>query len=632
MKISIIIPTFNRKDQLKKCLDSIFCQKIGPGLFEILVIDDGSVDGTAELLSKMTAEYPQLRHYSQMHKGPAAARNLGVKKAAAEIIGFVDDDCILKENWIDLMIKTHKENPEIAAVGGLTRAPFESTPNMVSQFLSTGAIKTTYRNKEEVIFFPTCNVSFKKSIFDENNFKETFSLPAGEDLEFFWSLYKRGYRFIWEKDAQVIHDRNDNIKSFLGQAYAYGRGNFLVQDIHNDQPLLKEIKTGNFSFWFSTFLNIIKIPRFSYQMSRGLIKTDKINSLIKKISIFVYFFLHKLFYIAGNVSEFLRLKSTKVVDRQILALESVIIDITHKCNLSCRICDIWKNAQNEADMSLELLKQILQNAAYLKVKEIALSGGEPLLREDIFEILDFSKKMGIKNLGVLSNGLLVNRYFDKLTPYLIDGSVSLVLSVDSLHAEIHNYVRNSPGVWENSMECLHKLSELKKVYPDVNFNIITIIMNRNLEELAEIAKQMKKLNVNSLQFQSILSNNLKMQERNLSEFWIEQDSLGLLNNAVESIIKLKKEYPGFIKNSVENLMLMNKYFSADLKAVDARCSSASKTMLICNQGLATTCFLPYGDFNKENIEDILAGKKIVSARKSVEKCPWPCLLPCFCDK
>ena len=632
-ELSIIIPAYNRKEALKRCLLSLDGQNYPKDKYEIIVVDDGSSGATMETLESFTARMGNLRYIQQYHKGPASARNLGVKKANGEIIGFTDDDCILDKDWIRLMVEFHKKNPEITTVGGLTEVPGKKTSTMVAQSLSNGAILVALNGKKEIIFFPTCNVTFKKRIFGEHKFNEKFPLPGGEDLEFFWRLFKDGHRFIWNKKIQVMHYRNAALSSFIKQAYIYGRGNFLTQYMHNNHPLLKELKTGKLSFWIAALVNIIKIPRFSCLLGRRLIKKYDIKNIYKKMSVYLYLAIHKTFYISGNIAEFSRVRKTNLNKEKEISYipRLLILDITHSCNLSCRICDIWKTKNTEQDIDIRYIKKMLFRAKELGIKEITLSGGEPLLRKDIFEIFEYAKEIKIKNLGVLSNGILVEKYTERLKPYLVDNTISLVISLDSLNSELHNFIRNSNIAWQRTIEGLNMLSSLKKEHPQVNFNIIAIILGQNLEELLDLANFIKSLNVNSLQFQALLPSNLRMAERKKSPFWICEERLPILDKVIDKLIKFKEENPQFMKNSINNLSLVKRYFRGTLNSNDIKCASAFKTILISNQGSCTTCFSSYGDIRKSTLKEIVESKEIVKAREKVKHCPWPCLLPCFCD-
>ncbi|MBL7196978.1 MAG: glycosyltransferase [Candidatus Omnitrophica bacterium] len=631
--ISVVVPTCNRIKRLNDCLNSLFEQDYPREKLEIIIVDDRANDKVKEMLGGLKAQYFPVKYVAQRNKGPARARNQGAKASLGKIIAFVDDDCTADKDWARLMVKTHQANSNIIAVGGANFTSTQKTSVLVSQFLSTCSIETNINGRSEVIFFPTCNVSFKRDVFKDHEFNERFPLPGGEDLEFFWRLFKDGHRFIWDKDIKVIHYRDESVQSFIKQAYIYGRGNLLVQHLHKDQPLLKELKTGRFSFWMATLINIIKIPRFTFLLGKRLIEEDNIKDIYKKISVYLFFVLHKVVYMIGNVFEYFIIRKGDPDNGQnrLSIPRLLILDITHSCNLSCRICDIWKTRDSEKDIEISYIKRLLLQAKKLGIKEIALSGGEPLLRNDIFEIFDYARRIGIRNLGVLTNGILVEKYIKKLKPFLKNNTISLVVSLDSLKPNIHNNIRNSDIAWQKVIESIRSLSLLKKEYRQINFNVITIILNQNIEELLDLARFIKSSGSSSLQFQPLLPNNLKIAERKKSIFWIHGDSLDTLDKAVDKLIDFKRGNQGFIRNSIENLSLIKKYYRGSLNSNEANCFSAYRTILISNQGKCTTCFSSYGDIKRQGLKDILESKEILKARERVKKCYWPCLLPCFCD-
>ena len=398
-EISIIIPTYNRKKMLEKCLFSIFNQSFDQEKMEVIVVDDGSSDGTSKVMRGFMAKHENLVYLKQHSKGPAAARNKAISVAKGKIIGMVDDDCTVEKNWVEKMLRAHIQAPGIEAIGGATQVNTKSVPVMVSQFLSNSSIETIIERKKEVVFFPTCNVSFKREILEKNKFNERFPLPGGEDLEFFWRLFKAGHRFALEKNIKLVHFRQESLLTFIKQAYIYGRGNLLVKHLHPDQPLLKELKTKGGQFWLASAINILKIPRFAFVLGAKQIDSCGEVLLMRKVKIYLSFILHKMFYIFGNVKEFFCLNKTEEKQRPLTehVPELLIIDITHRCNLSCRICDIWQTQKSEKDMPIEEVKKLIFQAKELGIREIAFSGGEPLLREDIFELLEYAKGQGITN-------------------------------------------------------------------------------------------------------------------------------------------------------------------------------------------------------------------------------------------
>lgn len=644
--ISVIIPTYNRKDGLAKCVRSLVNQDYPKDRFEIVIVDDGSTqdpfsgwrmaDGVNPLppsYGSILHPHPSIRVFRQENKGPAAARNLGVSLAAGDIVAFTDDDCEAHLDWLERMVKAHRDHPELVAIGGRTLTANQKASVLVGQFLSTFSIEVNLANKSEVIFFPTCNVSCKKTLFSSHRFNEQFPLPGGEDLEFFWRLFREGYRFRWDKEIRVIHYRDDSLTSFARQAYIYGRGNLLAKHLHADHIHLKELKTGDLSFWASTLVNFLKMPRFCYLLTKRLTREHSVTGFKKRFAIAGCFFLHKICYLWGNIVEFFRIKAgkEKFLTPELQVPRLLLLDLTHACNLRCRICDIWKTAAVKEDIDTQSIKKLLREARDLGVKEIALSGGEVLLRKDIFEIFDHAKNLGIKELGVLSNGIIVKDLFERLKPYLLDRTVSLVISFDSLVPDLHNEIRNSEDAWQKTRESLGLLSGLKRGYPQVNFNVISIILNQNLEELPELAGFVRSLGANSLQFQVLLPNNLKMAERKKSKYWVPEERMAALKETLKKLIELKQRQPDFIKNSVENLSLIEKYYKGTVSSRDARCASASGTVLISNKGEYATCFSIYGDAKRQSLKDVLSDKKRITAREKARNCPWPCLLPCFCD-
>lgn len=634
IELSVIIPAYNRKDALKECVLSLFNQDYPRERYEIIVVDDGSSDGTAKMMAAIVRQYPGIRYIQGSHQGPASARNAGIKESIGRIIAFTDNDCIPANDWVRNIIHAHQTHKNVLAIGGLTSVGPHNIKAQVSQSLSDGAISIHINDKKEYIFFPTCNVSFKREHLKET-FSELFPLPAGEDLEFFWRIFKKGNKFFFDEKLRVFHNCHPNFKSFLKQAFMYGRGNYLVKYLHHDHPLLKEIGTrGAGDFILSTMINFIKIPRFAYLLGSRLIRLRQFSPY-EKFQIYICFVLHKIMYLFGNIAEYKRTNSP-ILNFQKSRLEVqkkpefIILDITHKCNLKCNICEIRKDSQT-AEFSTEEVKQLISQANCWGVKEFVFSGGEPLLREDIFEILEFVRSNNYQ-VGLLTNGILLKDALTKLPPYLISNTVSLSISMDALSAQIHDDIRGKAGSFAATFDALKQLSKMKENYPNINFNVISIVLNENLEELFGLANFFKELNVNSIQFQPLLANNLIMKERSSRvKYWVPKERLWVLDEAVELLITFKKANNSLVRNSLNNLYLIKKYFRGLLTNQDVKCLYAVKTMLIANNGDVTTCFDSYGNIRRNTLAEIFNSKVAEYSRKKVAECSNPCLLPCFTD-
>ena len=107
MNVSIVIPTYNRKPILEKCLFALEAQKLNNNIsnYEIVVVDDGSTDGTCSWIKKNKSNLPHVVLFQQEPGGPALGRNLGVIKSKYEIIIFIDSDLIVLDNFINCHVE-----------------------------------------------------------------------------------------------------------------------------------------------------------------------------------------------------------------------------------------------------------------------------------------------------------------------------------------------------------------------------------------------------------------------------------------------------------------------------------------------------------------------------------------------
>ncbi len=104
MFFSVVIPTYNRQPILEKCLRAIEQQSLPANSpvegYEVVIVDDGSTDGTVRWLEESAAEFPHVRLFEQDHKGPAIARNFGVREAKGDTIIFIDSDLVVLPDFL----------------------------------------------------------------------------------------------------------------------------------------------------------------------------------------------------------------------------------------------------------------------------------------------------------------------------------------------------------------------------------------------------------------------------------------------------------------------------------------------------------------------------------------------------
>ena len=195
--ISVVIPTFNRNDKLLECLGSLEVQSYPHTDFEVIVVDDGSSDGTQAMVESFAAR-SQMRVccLQQAHAGPSAARNAGAAKAAGAIIAFTEDDVVPESRWLECAAR-YFQDPATAAMEGRTRSMNAAS---VRSFESPGTHG----------FLP-CNLFVRRDSFfalggyDPAYCDLSLNLYFREDADFGFRLLEHGCGVVFGSDVVVSH-------------------------------------------------------------------------------------------------------------------------------------------------------------------------------------------------------------------------------------------------------------------------------------------------------------------------------------------------------------------------------------------------------------------------------------------
>lgn len=230
VEISIIIPTYNRKNIFRKCLTALFAQALPKEQYEIIIIDDGSTDGTGDMINEEIKKNVdvRLKYFKQENKGPASARNIGIKQASGDILLFIGDDIIATPSLIEQHMVFHCKYPEenVAMLGYVTwSSEIKVTPFMY--WLEHGGPQFQYykfKHREKVKAFWTCNISLKrKFMIKEGIFDDDFIYAAYEDTELGYRLQKKGLQIIYNKNAIAYHNHLTNIEKYCYRQKLVGK-------------------------------------------------------------------------------------------------------------------------------------------------------------------------------------------------------------------------------------------------------------------------------------------------------------------------------------------------------------------------------------------------------------------------
>ncbi|HEV3401792.1 MAG TPA: glycosyltransferase [Acidimicrobiales bacterium] len=226
--VTVVVPTYNRAPSLARLLDGLADCDVPPGGIELIVVDDGSTDGTADVVrrSKVGARYVR-----QANRGPAAARNAGWRLARGPLVAFTDDDTVPDRRWlVDLVDELHAR-PELAALGGAIRplrrgllADFVQLERLVDHGVDDGG---------GVRYLVTANAAWRADALRAvGGFDERFPVAAGEDVDMSHRLVGRGGRLGVTSRAVVLHDHRTTVADLLRTYRRHGTSRQLLARRH----------------------------------------------------------------------------------------------------------------------------------------------------------------------------------------------------------------------------------------------------------------------------------------------------------------------------------------------------------------------------------------------------------------
>ncbi len=216
MKISIIVPVYQAEKYLEECLESLLDQNISE--YEIICIDDGSTDKSAEIIRKFQQKTDKIVYFYQTNQGVSTARNRGIELARGKYLMFVDSDDAIKRNCLKYLYKKAEEKAsELLVFGGKPDTPLKA-PEWIRMALYTG--NRDYQKFSPDILYEepgaqpsACNKLYKRACVKNVRFPE--NINVAEDMTFLFILYptidritfikKKIYLYRITNEASTMH-------------------------------------------------------------------------------------------------------------------------------------------------------------------------------------------------------------------------------------------------------------------------------------------------------------------------------------------------------------------------------------------------------------------------------------------
>lgn len=248
--ISVVIATRNRASQLETCLRR-FEQLDLAGItdWELLLVDNGSSDDTAQVVERLIADTKlPLRYIFEPKPGVSSARNAGIRAARYEIIAFTDDDCMVDRGWLRAIATVFQEEPDLALVGGRVELyDPEDYEISVRRFDDRSSLRSLDELFGRLI---GCNVTASAAAIRQVGPFDTAmgaggSFKAGEDHEFFYRILKHGGKVLYDPRILIEHAHGRKAEAdidALKSNYTQGRAALFAKHIRaGDRGLIKQV-------------------------------------------------------------------------------------------------------------------------------------------------------------------------------------------------------------------------------------------------------------------------------------------------------------------------------------------------------------------------------------------------------
>src|SRR5688572_1339985 len=211
--VSVIIPTYNRKDLLCETLNSLTRQTYPSDHFEVIVVNDGSTDGTAAIAAEA---FPFiLRYFSQSNQGDAIARNLGARQSQADILVFLDDDILVEPGYLTHLIQAHDMGRNKIVIGTWHLWPADATPFSQSLYASSDLNHTHTVTELPFRDVFSNNMSLRREAYFKIGMMQGLDFPGSSmwcDLDFNYRAYRQGFEFYRSTKALCWH-RDHTVRS-----------------------------------------------------------------------------------------------------------------------------------------------------------------------------------------------------------------------------------------------------------------------------------------------------------------------------------------------------------------------------------------------------------------------------------
>lgn len=230
MKVAVTIAVYNEERNSRALIESLLRQSRQPD--EIVIVDDGSRDGTARIIRGYAEKYPLIKYIHQQNRGPAAARNMAWRNADVDICVFTDGDCVPEPDWLEKLLVPFAD-PGIGATAGTYKTL--NVHSVLARFIGW-EIAWKYRNvRGTVDAHGSYNLAVRKGILEAiGGFDETYPFPSGEDWDMTYKI-SASSKLLFIPGAIVGHYHPENFMGYMKNQIRRGIDRMKVYKDHPER-------------------------------------------------------------------------------------------------------------------------------------------------------------------------------------------------------------------------------------------------------------------------------------------------------------------------------------------------------------------------------------------------------------
>jgi glycosyltransferase involved in cell wall biosynthesis len=208
MQLSVVVPTRNRAHIVSDCLRSLADQTGATTALEIIVVDNGSTDATAEIVAEAAAVDPRVRLVRAPVPGVNRARNAGLTEACGDAIGFVDDDEVVPPDWTVRVLRALADNPDSSGVGGPYRGADPVAGKVCVECQALGAVEAPADAEGRAPRLLGGNMVLRRRAFDAIGVFDERLSGRGDETEWFKRAGQAGLWFHYDPALWIAHRRD----------------------------------------------------------------------------------------------------------------------------------------------------------------------------------------------------------------------------------------------------------------------------------------------------------------------------------------------------------------------------------------------------------------------------------------